>query len=264
MNKLNKKVICATLALTLAMVSTPSASLLSNAAGFDPKSVGGTGSNSIPAWKEINDDVIGWFKIPGTNVNWPVVVGKDNLYYNNLGYLKNKDKNGVIWADSDTKFGTKKEISKNTVLYGHNWTNYTANPNITKEDDLMFAQVAAFHHLDFAQKTPYLHYSTENENMTWKVFAAFYTEIGFNYNISDPDDKTFQAILDEARAKSRHDYDVNVNASDKIITLSTCTRTYGSRNDQRFVVMARLMRDGEKIEEVKITENKDFTPPKFK
>lgn len=263
MKKLNKKIICALLALTLTVAAAPNNLIKSNAAGFDVKSVGGTGSNSITAWKEINEDVKGWLKIPGTNINWPVVYNEDNLYYNNLDYFKNKNKNGVIWADCDTKFGNKSEMSKNTVLYGHNWTNYSGDPKVGDEKDVMFAQVTQFHHLDFAQKTPYIHYSTEDENMTWKVFAAFYTEDKFNYIISDPDDKTFQAIIDEARAKSRHDYDVDVTAKDKIITLSTCTRTYGNRDDQRFVVMARLMRDGEKIEEVNITENKDFTPPKF-
>ena len=59
---------------------------------------------------------------PNTNINYPVVVGPDNLYYSAKGYDKNYSYYGVIWADSDTKFGNRNQISQNTVLYGHNWT----------------------------------------------------------------------------------------------------------------------------------------------
>ena len=56
---------------------------------------------------------------------------------------------------------------------------------------------------------------------------------------------------------------MDVNSSDKILTLSTCTRAYGQTNQQRFVVMARLMRDGESISEVQITPNSDFKRPQL-
>ena len=180
-----------------------------------------------------------------------------------LDYFGNKNKNGVVFADGWTKFGDKKEMSRNTVLYGHNWKNISANPRITDPKDVMFEQVASFHHLDFAKKTPYIHYSTEDANMTWKVFAAFYTEDSFYYIDSDPNDADFMNIVNTAKKKSLHNYDVDVNEKDKIITLSTCTRAYGPTPNQRFVVMARLMRDGEKIEEVNITENKNFERPKL-
>ena len=56
---------------------------------------------------------------------------------------------------------------------------------------------------------------------------------------------------------------MDVNASDKILTLSTCTRAYGQTNQQRFVVMARLLRSGETISEVSITPNPDFKRPQL-
>lgn len=262
MNK--SKIISTALALILTAAMIPSATLKADATGFDPNSVGGTGSNSIPAWKAINEDVKGWLRIPNTNINWPIVYSeKNNGTYIALDYYGNKNKNGVIYADGWTKFGDKDSISRNTVLYGHNWKNISANPRITDPGDVMFEQLTSFHHLDFAQKTPYIHYSTEDANMTWKVFAAFYTEDKFNYIDSDPNDANFKKIIETAKKKSLHNYDVDVNENDKIITLSTCTRAYGPTEKQRFVVMARLMRDGEKIEEVSITENKNFERPKL-
>ena len=127
----------------------------------------------------------------------------------------------------------------------------------------MFGQLPSFHYLNFCKSTPYIHYSTGSEEMTWKVFAVFYTEESFNYITSDPGASGLQYIINEAKARSLHDFAVDVNSSDKILTLSTCTRAYGKTNKQRFVVMARLMRPGETITEVNITPNPDFKRPQL-
>ena len=50
----------------------------------------------------------------------------------------------------------------------------------------------------------------------------------------------------------------------KLLTLSTCTRAYGKREDQRFVVMARQLRAGEDASVAPaITANTDFKAPQF-
>ena len=220
-----------------------------------------SGYSNIPKWKKINSDVRGWIAIPNTNINYPVVVGPTNNYYVNKDIYKQNSRNGVIWADSDTKFGTGNQISKNTVIYGHNWTNYSANPQIGRESDVMFAQVTAFHHLDFAKKTPYFYYSTEDEEMVWQVFAAFYTEESFNYLVSDGSSEYMRNLISEAKKRSLHNYDIDVNENDKIVTLSTCTRAYGPTSKQRFVVMARKLRPGEKPFTPNITANPNFKRP---
>lgn len=249
---------------TTASSSASSTPEVAQVAKFDPNTVGGSGASNIPAWKEVNADVRGWLRVPNTNINYPVVWNSNNLYYNNLDYYKNYSKNGVIWADQDTKFGKSSDISQNTVIYGHNWTNYSANPKVGDPNDIMFGQLTAFHHLDFAKTTPYIHYSTESQEMVWKVFAVFYTEESFNYIVSDPGTAGLQTIINEAKLRSVHKYDVEVDASvDKILTLSTCTRAYGSTSEQRFVVMARLMRSGETVSEYSITANPDHKKPKI-
>ena len=231
---------------------------------FDPSTVGASGQSNIAAWKAKNSDVVGWLRIPNTNINYPVVVGPDNLYYSAKGYDKNYSYHGVIWADSDTKFGNSSQISQNNVLYGHNWTNYTATPYIGRSSDIMFGQLPSFHYLNFAKSTPYIHYSTESQSMTWKVFAVFYTEESFNYIVSDPGAAGLQYIINEAKARSLHNYAVDVNSSDKILTLSTCTRAFGKTNQQRFVVMARLLRPGESSSDpVQITANPGYKRPQL-
>ena len=226
-----------------------------------------------------NKDTIGWIKIPNTNIDYGVV--KENHYgeYMNLDYNKNYYKGGnVIWADADANFGTRDQLVKNTIIYGHNWTNYSRPIKVGRASDKHFAQLAAYDYLTFAKKNPYISFSTLEEEMYWQIFAVFYVETpktsysgtkDFNYIVANPTSLT--ALANEAISRSIHDFGVTVSESDKILTLSTCTRVYNkqalaagrSKDQQRFVVMAKLMPKGANLGPVNVTENKDFKPPQF-
>lgn len=65
--------------------SSGSQTTASNWGTFDPSTVGSSGKANIASWKAKNSDVVGWLRIPNTNINYPVVVGPDNLYYSRQG-----------------------------------------------------------------------------------------------------------------------------------------------------------------------------------
>ena len=193
-----------------------------------------------------NDDTIGWIQIPNTNVDYPVVykAGVENYaYYESLGYDKQYSKDGVIWADYECTFP---ELSQNTTLYGHNWYNiYTPRTlENMQSNDLMFSLVMSYHYTDFAQQNPFIYFSTTEQDYVFQVFAAFYTDLSFGYNFANMTQEQTQQVIAEAKAKSRQNYNVSVTSEDKILTLSTCTRMYGNTNNQRFVVMAKLVPAG--------------------
>ena len=225
-------------------------------ATFVPSS-GGNYSSQVRSWAARNSDIKAWIRVPGTNINYPVAHHPDINYYLERGYDKQYSKMGVIWTNGGTTFGGPSEISNNTVLYGHNWTNVSSNPRVASPNDTMFAQLTGYHHLSTVQRNPYIYYSTADADMTFKIFAVFYTELAFNY-ISPSGG---QYIIDEARQRSRFNFDVDVNSSDKILTLSTCTRAYGQTSNQRFVVMARLLRPGETVSPYTITYNPNHRQP---
>ncbi len=185
---------------------------------------GSTGAANIPYWKRQNDDVVGWLRVPGTRTS-----------------------------------ASASGLSSNTVIYGHNWTNCTASPRVGYSGDVMFAQLTGYHWLSMAQSYPYFYYSTaEGGQFTVKIFACFYTELAFIYNGPEGN---MDYIIKEAQRRSRHTFDVDVNSSDKIVTLSTCTRAYGQTSNQRFVVMGRLLRPGETVGPVAISANLNHKQP---
>lgn len=202
-----------------------------------------SGIKLMQAWSKKNSDVMGYLNIPGTNIDYPVVQTANNADYNTMGYDKKYSKNGVIWADQDVN-----STSRNIILYGHNWTNYTANPRIGNPQDVMFGQLTAYHHESFANEHPYIYYSDDaNGDAKWEVFATFYTtDLRFYLGTSGSQKK----VADKAKKLSLRDYGVSVGDSDKILTLSTCTRYLGKFPAQRFIVMAR------KVPETKAPEKK--------
>ena len=209
----------------------------------------------------INSDVVGWIKIEGTNIDYPVLQDPDgktndfntiNKYYEARDLYKKSSKNGVIFADDYNTIGSREELNRNTILYGHNWTNIEKNGaevRMNDERDVMFAQLMMFSDLEFAKKTPTVSFVTEEDDITWVVFAAFYVDPNeFYYIGEEPSDVDFMGVVNGAIQRSEHIYDVDVRLSDKILTLSTCTRRLGNHDKQRFVVMARMLRDNESLD----------------
>ena len=223
---------------------------------------GYTGQDQIAYWQSINSDTIGYLRIPGTNISHPIVQNTQDVnYYTSRGYYNEPSYYGVIWTNPNTTSGSYSELSPNTVLYGHNWTNYSASPRVGYAGDIMFGQLTGYHHLSTAQSYPYFYYSTPKEEFTVAIFACFYTEEAFAYNQTYGAGGDMAYTIAEARARSRHTFDIDVNASDKIVTLSTCTRAYGATSNQRFVVMGRVLRPGETVHAVTVTSNYGHKQP---
>ena len=184
--------------------------------------------------------MVAWLTVDNTNIDYPVMQGAALTTYMNLDINRNYSYNGSLWVDTDIN-----DASTNTVIFGHNWTNVSGNPSVGRSSDVMFAQLPSFAHLWFAQRVPYFYYSSTSQDMVWQVFAAFYTTDLDFYLYTTRTGSALQSIIDKGRSLSLHHYDVNVSSSDRIITLSTCTRALGASENQRFVVMAKLVSSGD-------------------
>lgn len=210
--------------------------------------------------QEINEEVVGWMRIPGTELDEYVLCKQDpadmNKYYERKDIYLNYAMEGVLYADCRLTFdkGTADELARNTTVYGHA-LDMDENP-----DGVKFGQLKKFWDPEFAKANPYVYFSTENEDMVWEIMAAFYTTT--NHDYIDPMEgwtrEQVQHAIDEAKARSLYNYDVEVSPDDKFLSLSTCVYDIAGGvypNKYRFVIMAKLVDDGIYYKEARMTVN---------
>ncbi len=191
---------------------------------------------------EKNRDTAGWLYIPGTDINNSVLQAFDNSYYIRRDEQRADNIYGCYFADCDAPLASAAELAPNTIIYGH--SDLKDNP-----DGKRFSQLFKFTQDEFVKKTPNIYFSTSEEDLVWRVFAAFYTHTSFHYISTHPSETEFKRIVEKAREGSLYDYNVDVTADDRILTLSTCSVKHGTSGEYRFVVMARLLREGESFDE---------------
>ncbi len=200
------------------------------------------------AFYNINKHLVGWVKIDGTVLDYPVVQTKDNEYYLTRDFEKADSKFGTIFADYHIKLknGSK---PNNTVLYGHNISNGSYFASITNYFPRKYGS------LNYYIEHPTVTFDTIYEEGTYKIFAGIFIN-------TDPDDnngevyeyykkrsfKNKAAFYDFAQNimdRSVFYTDVDLEYGDEILTLSTCYYPMGKDVDSRFVIFARRVREGE-------------------
>lgn len=216
-----------------------------------------------------NSDVVAWLTLPNTTVDEAVVQAKDNEYYLRRDVERKYAYEGCYYMDFESvMFNDGKDLATNTIIYGHN----LGKPIGVKDDPngVKFAQLLKLNQEETAKKTPYVYLTTKGETHIFQIFAAFYCESftkPVSYHHAEYSTQQMEALTADARARSTYLYDVTVTGDDKLLTLSTGTYRYGtySQNpDQRFVVMARLVTEGEALSpEAKISPNPSPKEPSF-
>ena len=202
----------------------------------------------------LNQDLVGWLNIPGTNLDVQVVQGKDNDYYLRRDFYGKSSRYGCPYMDykNDPKY-----LDDNTIIYGHHMT-----------DGLIFSNLDKYKTLEGYKESPIIVYNTLYDTYYFKVFAAFYINATpaddnnyfFNFMITDfSTDERFSKFVDELEKRSVIDTGISVQPDDKLLTLVTCTYEF---NDARFVVVGRMVRENEEptVDTSKATLN---TSPKF-
>lgn len=172
------------------------------------------------------EDYRGWIKVDNTNIDYPIVQGKDNSFYLDKDINKNYVSSGSIFMN----YLNNGFNDENTILFGHHMRNKT-----------MFAQLEKYKEKEFFQNDNDIKIEVENDKvLTYKVFSVYVTDANDNYIKTNFDNKSeYKEFLDKIKNKSIYKSDINVDENDKIITLSTCS--YGF-NDARMVVHGKLLK----------------------
>ena len=173
--------------------------------------------------KEVNDDIVGWIIIDGTQVNYPIVKGKNNAYYLNHSYDKSYNSYGSIFMD----YRSNENFSDlNTFIYGH----YTSNGS-------MFGELKKYMEESFYKEHPFFYILTPNGNYKVDVISAYTDDaLSSSYNAKFNDLNDYQRYIEKIRLKSRYSTDISVNyILDRTITLYSCSHESGSKTERYFI-----------------------------
>ena len=176
----------------------------------------------------INDDMVGWIRIDGTAVDYPVMQTPDNPnYYLDHDFDGNSSAWGAIYAREECDIN---EPSDNVTLYGHNM-----------RDGSMFAALGNYTSQETWENNPFIFFDTLTDYHVYKIFAVFKTSAnlghGFDYhNMIDAENKAeFDEFISTCKELSFYDTGITPEFGDKVICLSTCEYTL---NNGRLVVAA--------------------------
>lgn len=169
-------------------------------------------------------DAVGWITIEGTQIDYPVVQGTDNIYY--LSHLPDGEQNaaGSIMLDAacDGAFGNELNI-----LHGHHMKNRS-----------MFGGLDFYREEAYYLEHPTIRLFTPDGDCEAAIFAAFTVDgEAFGYPTAFASDEAFAAFLEQAREKSAFQADVQVIRGDRLLVLSTCAYSYET---ERLLVVAKI------------------------
>lgn len=178
------------------------------------------------ALRQVNDDVLGWIVIPGTNLSYPLLQGEDNDYYLNHTWRRWKNAVGGIFVDYRCSW----DLSDfHTVIYGHRMNNSS-----------MFGQLHKYKDAAWLAEHPTIYIADDTGSHAYRIFAVYEADSGLTYRLDLDHDGTKQGWIEYCLGKSILDTGVVPGVEDRIITLSTCT---GNGHEKRWVVQAVLDRE---------------------
>lgn len=182
-------------------------------------------NNYIASILTINSDVVGWLRVPNTNIDYPVVQANDNDYYLKHNLYNEKDKNGWIFMDYRNN---NYELDANTIIFGHNM--YYSG--------VMFGTLADAYKKNWYTNPDNLtiSFDTIYESNEYEIFSIYKVPKTSDYlKTYFANDEEFNEFIDLIKGRSVEDFGVEVKPGDKIITLSTC-----SNHTERLVIHAKL------------------------
>lgn len=182
-------------------------------------------SMNFEPFKEINSDIVAWLFAEGRSIDLPVVQGTDNYYY--LHHLFNKEANklGTLFVD----YQNKEDFSdRNTVIFGHNMN-----------DGSMFSVLENYRDQTYYESFPEMDLYTPSGDYTIELFAGVVTSGDYKFiRLNFQDDTDFMSYIITMRILSTFESPVEINANDRIVTLSTCVYDY---ENARYVLFGKLV-----------------------
>jgi sortase B len=173
---------------------------------------------SFKELQAINPEVFAWLSVYGTNIDYPVTQGANNLKYVNTNAEGQYSLSGAIFLDC----GNSKDFSDfNSILYGHHM-----------EKKTMFGEIGRFADSDMFDSRRYGNLYFDEKDHGIEFFSFIHTD-AYNSSVYAVGVKgsARQAYLDGLLAQALHQRNIEVTADDHIILLSTCSASSTNGRD---------------------------------
>lgn len=154
--------------------------------------------------KAINEDVKAWIYIPGTKVDYPILVGKENEEYLYKDIDKEYTPLGSLFSFKDTNL-----TKGNTFIFGHNMAS-----------SQMFGELKKYLSSDFLEENRYIYLYTERKAMKCDIFSIFIANENDDVFSGEYELGTTEYIDLLSELVNRNKYGVN-NLEKNIIEYST-------------------------------------------
>ncbi len=201
---------------------------------------------------DVNDfEVVGWLRIQGTSLDLPVV------YSTSDNYSFPVDFDHYVWLpryDND-------KFHNMMTIFGHNIFNLSKTPLLESDLFTRFEELMGFVYYDFAKENKYFQFTFNDEDYVFKIFAVNFVPpedaVYFPFDL-EYTEKEMEEQIEYLTKNSLYHYDVDVEKTDKLISLVTCTRFFGSTDERNFYVTGRLLRKNEIRDDYSVTKNKVY------
>jgi len=183
------------------------------------------GGKSFEELRAINPEVFSWLTVYGTNIDYPVAQGGDNMKYVNTNAEGDYSLSGSIFLDSSNS----RDFSDfNSIIFGHHM-----------EKQAMFGEIGLFSDRGYFDARPHgnLYYGGRDHGLEFFAFvhADAYDGTVFEPGVTGMERR--QAYLDGLLEKAAFTRDIGVTVNDRIVLLSTCS---SDSTNGRDILIARI------------------------
>ena len=168
--------------------------------------------------KSVNSDVVAWIQGQGGSVSYPVVQGRDNVYYLKHLIDGSYNGNGTLFVHCENKF-LQDDV---TYIFGHHMYG-----------GAMFGRLVNYDSTEYYWKNQEFRLYTPEKTYTLRIYAVMYgtgtEQITFNY----ANEEDFNRGMQVYASRALHPATVPVSYGDKLVCLCTCA--YHVDNGRYFV-----------------------------
>lgn len=197
--------------------------------------------------KEKEENVIGWIRVQGTNIDYPILE-------NGSSYYSSEGRNySYAWVNKNVN-----ELTNYLSIFSHNIRNVSSMPIVGDSEMNQFEQLLSYIYYDFNKDHKYIQYTINGKNYLYQIFSvSIVSDNKIDYYSTSYTKEEMEKYIKQSKEDSYFDFDVDVTKNDKILSLITCTRFDGALTKD-FKIDAKLVENEKKGYNYDVKEKSNY------